>query len=403
MNLPPEALRRLAAARRWVAIAGLGAALLVPRSPGRDRLDWRVQLGRFQPRDAGGRLIQPLDEGGRIELTLEPRLQDLAERLLARADAARGAAVMISVDDGRVLALAGRSRAEPERESLPLAIGDWAPAASVFKLATAAALLERGVPAGERVCYHGGLHSVEADNLAGDARDRNCRTFAYGLARSQNAIIGRLAHDHLDGETLERSARALGFGAAPAFELQPPPAKLTIPPEPLGFARAAAGFARNTLSPLAGALVAATIARGGEAPPVRLVERVIDRDGRSLRPEAAPARRVLAEPIARTLASMMIGTTESGTARAAFHDRRTHRRLLGVTVAGKTGSLNGADPFTAYSWFVGFAPAERPEVAFAVLLGHDEEGRVRAAEIARDLVAGWLAAPRRQLLVAAQR
>jgi cell division protein FtsI/penicillin-binding protein 2 len=387
--------------RAWVALL----LLVLPRTPARDRLDWRVQLERFEPRERDGRLVQPLDDGGRVELTLDPYLQKLAHGLLAQADAARGAAVVISVDSGRVLALAGRSRVEPERDDPRLALTGWAPAASVFKLATAAALLEAGVPPGERVCYHGGLHSVERDNLAADPRrDRRCADFAAGLARSQNAIIARLAHEHLDPLMLDRTARALGFGAAPAFDVALPATALGVPDEPLLFARTAAGFAHNTLSPLQGALLAAAIARGGDRPRARVVERVVDSAGGAPNREATSSyggERVLDERIARALASMMLGTTESGTARKAFHDPRTRRRLLPITVAGKTGSLNGRDPFTAYSWFVGFAPADRPEVAFAVLLGHDEEGRVRAAEVARDLLAGWLAAPRGALLASA--
>jgi cell division protein FtsI/penicillin-binding protein 2 len=102
--------------------------------------------------------------------------------------------------------------------------------------------------------------------------------------------------------------------------------------------------------------------------------------------------RALDAATARTLAAMMVNTTEWGTARAAFHDGRGRRskRTLEWRVAGKTGSLYGDKPFVAYSWFVGFAPADKPEIAFAVLLGHDQEGRVKAAELAKQLVAGWM-------------
>jgi cell division protein FtsI/penicillin-binding protein 2 len=88
---------------------------------------------------------------------------------------------------------------------------------------------------------------------------------------------------------------------------------------------------------------------------------------------------------------MMVNTTEWGSARAAFHEGhgRRYRRALDWHVAGKTGSLFGERPFVAYSWFVGFAPADKPEIAFAVLLGHDHERRVKAAHLARQLVAAY--------------
>jgi cell division protein FtsI/penicillin-binding protein 2 len=90
---------------------------------------------------------------------------------------------------------------------------------------------------------------------------------------------------------------------------------------------------------------------------------------------------------------MMIGTTQYGTAKSGFHDRRTGRPLLpGVAVAGKTGTLNRPapeGPFLSYSWFVGFAPAERPEVAFAVLLGNGENWHKRAHNVAASLLGSY--------------
>src|SRR5439155_6591682 len=125
---------------------------------------------------------------------------------------------------------------------------------------------------------------------------------------------------------------------------------------------------------------------------LRMVERVVDGDGRvQPLPAAAPPRRAIAEDAARTLGRMMINTTEWGSAVRAFHDAKSHRRLLGrVRVAGKTGTLNGDDPFLAYSWFVGFAPADDPKIAFAVLLARSDENDIRAAEVARALVGAWI-------------
>jgi cell division protein FtsI/penicillin-binding protein 2 len=100
---------------------------------------------------------------------------------------------------------------------------------------------------------------------------------------------------------------------------------------------------------------------------------------------------VLPAEIAHTLGRMMIGTTEWGSANRAFRDPATgRRRLAGIRVAGKTGTLTAHNNGLAYSWFVGFAPADHPQVAFAVLLGRADESDVRAAEVARALVATWL-------------
>jgi cell division protein FtsI/penicillin-binding protein 2 len=385
--------RWLIALGAFALVAGIGAVAVALRRTA--PVDWRRAIAAsLTPRAEAGRLVQPLPDGGRVELTLDPEMQRAAERLLGEADPIQGAAVLVSVEDGRVLALAGRHRDAPAVNDARLATSAWAPAASVFKLVTTAALLGEGVTPTTRVCYHGGVHSVEADNLEDHPElDGRCKSLGYGLAKSQNAILARLAHDHLDPVKLERAARALGFGEPPPFELPTTASSLAVPSEPLAFARVAAGFWNSSLSTLHGALLAATIARGGEMPTLHMVERVVDGSGRAQPLPARPApHRALPADIAESLAHMRVGTTEWGSANRAFRDRATgRRRLAGVRVAGKTGTLTGHDDSgLAYSWFVGFAPADHPQVAFAVLLGRADEADVRAAEVARALLATWM-------------
>jgi penicillin-binding protein A len=378
--------------------ASLGANGL-PKPPEPDPT-WRSELRWSKVRRDGDGYIQMLKNGGRVELTLDPAMQAETERALAESSASYAAAVMISVDDGRLLALAGRSQIEPELDAADLALTPWAPAASIFKLVTAAALVENGIGADARVCYHDGVHSVEASNLIAHPRwDRSCRTLAFGVAKSQNAIIARLAHQHLDADDLDRTARALGFGETLPFALPVQVSDAQVPrDDDLAFARVAAGFWRTTLSPLHGAYLAATLARGGTTPPMRLVDRVVDRQGEGYRPEGPASRRVLSETAARAVSQMMVGTTQYGTARLGFHDRKSGRPVLpGIAVAGKTGTLNRpaieGEPFLSYSWFVGFAPAERPEVAFAVLLGNGPDWHKKAHNVAAELLGSYFNGP----------
>jgi len=391
---------------------GLEAAPVAPppsvkpsaRTPPRPTLDWsRVMLD-------DGNYIMVERDGGRVELTLDPKWQRAVERALDDTKAPVAAAVVLGLDRGasqaKVLALAGRAAKQREADALALVSTPWAPAASIFKLVTAAALVDRGVSADERVCYHDGVHSVEASNLVSHPKwDDACRSLAFGVAKSQNAIIARLAHDKLDAAALERTARALGFGGklptSPALPVELGASHIDVPRgDALAFARVSAGFWRSTLSPMHGALLAATIADGGVTPSVRLVERAVTADGRERRPDAAPPRRALSESVARAVGQMMVGTTDYGTARLGFHDRGGRPVLPGVPVAGKTGSLfrrgdcdaqhlgpHGCEgDFLAYSWFVGFAPADKPEVAFAVLVGNGEDWHKKAHQVAADVL-----------------
>ncbi len=300
------------------------------------------------------------------------------------------AAVLVSVADGRVLALAGHSQDDRDASPLDVAGRPAAPAASVFKLVTTAALLEAGVGADARVCYHGGIHSVERSNLHARPRlDRECNSLSYAVAKSQNAIIARLATEHLLPSALLGMAHRFGFGVPVAFDSAVVPSLISVPTEPLGFARVAAGFGPTTLSPLHAAQLVASIADGGARRELRLVDGVVDADGNEERMPAGDAQRLMAPGVAAELARMMVGTTQFGTARRGFHDANGQPLLPGISVAGKTGTLNRAQPFRAFSWFVGFAPAERPEVAVVVLLGHNDEGHGKAHPVAARLLSRY--------------
>jgi cell division protein FtsI/penicillin-binding protein 2 len=339
-----------------------------------------LELGRARVED--GRVVAPLEGDRTAVLTIDPELQAHVDALLVEADAPYAAIVVMSID-GRLLAVAGRSRAAPSLGVADLVGKPWAPSASVFKLVTAAALLERGVKADDPVCYHGGVRSVDASNLRDDPRrDTHCDTLAAGVARSQNAIIAKLAAKHLDAESLRAAAEAFGYGAPLDLAIAAEPSTADIPDDELERARAAAGFWHSELSPLGGAVLANVIASGGRLVTPRVVHAVIERGEEQTLIPAAP-RRTIDEETAAAVAAMMIGTTETGTARKAFRDGKG-RPWLDVDVAGKTGSLTRRKPeWLDYSWFVGFAPADSPEVVVSVLLGNGAGYRFKAHTLAR--------------------
>jgi cell division protein FtsI/penicillin-binding protein 2 len=118
-----------------------------------------------------------------------------------------------------------------------------------------------------------------ADNLSTAAIDRRCDTLAFGLGKSQNAIIAKLATRHLTAGELARVGRSFGFDESIPFELPIEPSHLDVPGDDLEFARTAAGFWHSTLSPMHGALLAAAIANRGEMPAPMLIDRAVDRAG----------------------------------------------------------------------------------------------------------------------------
>ncbi|MDI7269941.1 MAG: penicillin-binding transpeptidase domain-containing protein, partial [Myxococcota bacterium] len=351
-----------------------------------------------------GRLVQRLVDGSVVEFSIDVEAQGAIQRLFDKYDVPVGAAVAIEVATGRVVLFASRARVPTERDPC---VDASPPAASIFKIVTAAALLEDAdIRADERVCYRG-VSAVKQIRL-GDLDEARleidtgtaCATLARGMADSLNPVLGRLADAKLSPRTLLRRAERFVFGRAMPFDLPLDVSPVEIPQDRLEFARTAAGFWHVGLSPVHGAAIAQAIANGGRMLRPTLVDRVVGPNGADLY-RAAPAllRTVVRPETAAALAAMMLGTVDVGTARKDFVDPEG-RPFLTVPVAGKTGSLANPRPYAGYSWFVGFAPAApagsavgdgEPVYAVAVLLINEERWRIKAALVAREALRALLA------------
>jgi cell division protein FtsI/penicillin-binding protein 2 len=341
------------------------------------------ELGEPRYDPALGRYVAPLGDR-RAVLTLDPRLQARLEKTLADSAVPWGVTVLLEPATGRVLAMAEHSAAEPARRGLALTA--MAPAASVFKIVTAAALLERGVKADDEVCYHGGKHRLQPRLLADDPRrDRRCLTLRDALGHSANVVFAKLAGRGLEPAQLRSAAGRFLFGTEIPFSRRVEVSPALIPDGGFELATTAAGFGPVRLSPLHGALIASVVANGGLLVPPTLVDEV---QGAATPVPAAP-RRVVDEGVAGALADMMRTTVTEGTARKAF--RRGGGALRGVSVAGKTGSLTDPEPYRDYSWFVGYAPVDHPEVAIATLVVNGHSWRVRAPTVAREALEAFFA------------
>lgn len=368
-----------------------GDKLVKDETPATANLIADLQLDKIKLED--GHYVAPLKDGRRAVLTLDPDLQKLAEKLLNESRAPRGAIVAMA-PDGRILAFAGRRTDEPKGGKVGtfdyrLATDVWAPAASVFKLVTASALVANGFDPTQKVCYHGGVRSVMESNLKDSKQDYNCETLGYGVAHSNNAILGKLAYQKLDPGFLDRTARDLGWASITptSLGLKATCGELELPKQKdLDFAKAAAGFHGARLSVLGGALLAATFADKGEQPIPRIIDSI---GGKPV--DVQKPKRVIGEKVAKAVAEMMVGTCSSGSAAKSF------RRGSKIQVAGKTGTLTTTKPFyMEHSWFVGFAPADHPEIIVSVLLGNPESWHLRGHEAAKRMIDRALRAKSRE-------
>lgn len=353
----------------------------------------RLMLDPTQAVVEGDRLVQPLPDGSKAVLSLRPDVQEKLRTLFDKYDVPVGAAVAIEAATGRVVAFVSRSRAPAER---PAALDASFPSASVFKLVTTAALIEDGRLDGTaRVCYRAasGTRRLSAKDIEEELVEGTegvaCDSLADGVAKSLNPVLARLAYQHLTPRTLLRYAERFAFGRAVPFDLPLDVSPLEIPQDKLEFARTAAGFWHVGLSPTHGAVLAQTIANGGRMLRPTMIDAVLTPDGREAWTAAPqPLRQVIDEATAEALGKMMVRTVDAGTARRDFTDPQG-RSFLSVPVAGKTGSLANPNPYMAYSWFVGYAPAgtpppDRPIYAVAALVVNEERWRIKAPLVARE-------------------
>lgn len=138
------------------------------------------------------------------------------------------------------------------------------------------------------------------------------------------------------------------------------------------------GQGKVVVTPLNMAMMVSAIANDGEMVNPILVREIINKDGRITKSITTDVASYVTSPsVAKDIKDMMVDAVASGTG--------TNARIRNVTVAGKTGTAENPSG-DSHSWFVGFAPAEEPRLAIAVVLEEaGVSGNQGAAPLARDL------------------
>lgn len=342
--------------------------------------------------DRGDTATAPAFGTRKAELTLDTKYQRAALGLLRAGHVPEGAIVMTDVKTGKVLVWASYVM---DGSMHDVASEATAPSASVFKIVTGSALVESGVPPSTKQCYSGGEHSIQKRDLVDNKRrDKWCATMGQAMGRSINSVFARLAAKNLTRDKLLGVANKLGWGADLPFDVKVAQSSINLPEDELGFARTAAGFWNTTLSPFQGANLATTVANGGEMIRLSIVASVKDEAGEIYRGPTSRQvlKRVLEQDVASQVTSMMEQTVDNGTSYKSFHDRHGKSYLPDIRIAGKTGTLTKPTPEGPfYTWWVGFAPSNKPEIALSVLVANRPKWRVKATNVAADMLRVYFA------------
>lgn len=365
-------------------------------------------------RPVGASLItaRPPRPGGTVMLSLDGRLQRKANELLRGR---LGAVVAVEPNTGEVLALTGSPtfdanlfatrilpedwaalRDDPNQPLLNRALQSAYPPASTFKMLTAIAALNAGqiTTRSGIVCrgaYQVGKRSFRCHRTHGyvdflDAIALSCDTFFYHAAMRTGP------------DRLRDTAVRAGFGVASGVDLPSERSGLVPTDEWLAkkkltwrggdTANLAIGQGYLLATPLQMANWAALLANRGVAYRPHLVRAVLDpmTEETLWRARPEPAFRLDTSAAAwDAIHRAMVRCIESGTG--------TRARIEGIRWAGKTGSAEHNKSKKTHAWFIGYAPADNPRIAVAVLLEKAGHGGEQAAPIAAELVRTYLQPP----------
>lgn len=361
-----------------------------------------------------GRLLHRPRVGADLHLTIDSRLQSVA---VSAMGSDTGAVVALDPRTGAVLAMVSTPYFDPNRveedwEKLqsnprkPLynraAQGLYTPG-SIFKIVTATAALDLGLvdpdrsyPCTQDLVVEG--FRVQNKNHPGLSRVNFLQDFAYscnvtfakvglGLGTRPLPLGDEIPSPPPWSQGVDESRR-LFLEYAHRFGMEEPlPFDIPTSPgriggqrlSPVELANSAFGQGGLQVTPLLMALGAATIANGGKMPEPYLVEEIIDPQGHPLqRRSARVLREVMSPETAAAMNRLMVASVREGYARTAS--------IPGVEVGGKTGSAEVGSGQKTHSWFIGYAPAEAPVVAVAVIMENKGPGSDFAAPAGRKVM-----------------
>ena len=282
-------------------------------------------------------------------------------------------------DYGKLLA------ANPDKPELARSYRERFPPGSTFKVVTSSVALGTGqfTPASTFPVLTE-LNLPQTTNTLKNFGGEACGgTLALSFQQSCNTTFGQIGLDL--GNQFVPGMQKFGIGSAPPLDVSPGAAGSIGPPpdsfqqnQPL-FAFAGIGQGDVAVTPLQMALSAAAVANNGQIMQPHVADRITDNDDNTVKTIDPKAWQTAMTPqVAQTVTTMMVSVVQGGTGTAA--------QIPGVSVAGKTGTAQVQGAAAPHAWFVGFAPAEDPQVVVAVLVEH-------GGSVGSEATGGKVAAP----------
>ncbi len=321
-----------------------------------------------------------------LDTSIDSHLQNFILNHLDRENARYIGVVVMDPDTGRVLSMAGYDSNDSGKNTCTDALF---PAASIFKIITAAAAVEEcGFRSDSTLFLRGGRYTLYRSQLKKEAQGRPV-SLRDSFAQSINPVFGKLGIHFLGKKHLESQALAFGFNRPIRFEIPVERSVIRLSDDPFHLAEIASGFNRSTaISPLHGALIVSSIAANqGRLPEPAIIDRLSDEKGRVLyRSRPRYLQRAVNPETSGIIKKMMQETIRSGTCRKIFRNHEKHPVLSRLHMGGKTGSIGSRNHENRrYDWFVGFAEEKEGgrKIAVSIVVTHEKYIGIKAGQYAR--------------------
>ncbi|MGY5240958.1 peptidoglycan D,D-transpeptidase FtsI family protein [Clostridium tertium] len=339
--------------------------------------------------------------GNGIVTTLDYNLQKVAYDAMGDL---KGAVVALNPKTGEVLAMVSKPTYDPtnleqtiedantgvdtESKLLNRTINGLYPPGSVFKTITLAAALENDPSITGRTFNDTGKitfdDGTELNNYMKQAHGNLDLQMAYRV--SSNVVFGTLSME-MGNEKLKEVSERFGFNSrVPGIGMSISESRFpSLKDYELGnIAQSGIGQASVLSSPMQMAIVAATVANDGVLMEPKLVNKIVDKDGNTIKEiqNKTLQSNVISKEIANTIKDYMGYLVSNNIYRwPAFE---------GTNAGGKTGTadymLDDGSEGVPHGWFISAAPLDDPKIAVAVIVEQGENGAGSAADIASKVV-----------------
>ncbi len=320
-----------------------------------------------------------------IETSINPGLQEFIIDHIDRKNSRHFGFVALEPATGRILSMVSYDKTGKDAN---ICITPDYPAASLFKIITAAAAIEKcGFNSNTPVFFNDNKYTLYKSQL----KDRNNKytnhmTFAESFAGSVNPVFGKIGKNRLGKSALETYAAAFGFNQTFDFEIPLKSSTVSVSDVPYNWAEIASGFNKETLiSPMHGALVVSSIVNNGKLLEPTIIDEINKHDQSVYHQTSRLLSEVVVPSTALILKKLMNKTVVSGTASKSFSKFQKDRILSSLNIGGKTGSINNNAEHIKYDWFAGFAEEKNGsnKIVVSVLVVHQDKIGIRAATYSR--------------------